>query len=63
MAVLTFPSIDPDFQDFGIDYNTQISPSPLSGIMQRVELPGARWRGSLSFRDMTPTDRDWETLV
>ncbi len=54
MAVLTFPNITPDIIDFGIIYNTQISSSPISGIMQTVELPGARWKGSMSFRDMTP---------
>lgn len=53
MAILTFPSITPEIQDFGIKYNTQISTSSISGVVQTVELPGARWRGSLSFRDMT----------
>jgi len=53
MAILTFPSIIPETQEFGINYNTQISTTALSGIMQTVELPGARWGGNLSFRDMT----------
>ena len=56
MAVLTFPSIIPDSQTFGITFNTQVSPSVLSGTMQRVELPGARWLGTCSFNDMTPTE-------
>jgi hypothetical protein len=56
MAIFTFPSITPDTQDFGIRYNTQISTTSLSGITQTVELPGARWKGGLSFRDLTPVD-------
>lgn len=56
MAVLTFPSITPEIQTFGIKYNTQISSSAISGIAQTVELPGARWHGSMSFRDMTVTE-------
>jgi len=53
MAVITFPSITPEIQEFGIEYNTQVSSSPISGITQTVELPGARWKGNISFRDMT----------
>ena len=56
MAVLTFPTITPETQDFGITYNTQISTSTISGINQTVELPGARWKGSMSFRDMTVSE-------
>ena len=56
MAILTFPSITPDIQDFGIRYNTQVSTSTISGVNQTVELPGARWRGNLSFRDLTLTE-------
>lgn len=53
MAILNFPSITPDTQDFGIEYNTQVSTTTLSGITQTVQLPGARWQGGMSFRDMT----------
>jgi len=56
MAVLAYPTISAEIQDFGINYNTQISASDVSGITQTVELPGARWKGSLSYRDMTLTD-------
>jgi hypothetical protein len=56
MAILNFPSISPEIHDFGIRYNTQISTSSLSGITQTVELPGARWFGSLRFSDMTPEE-------
>lgn len=58
MAILTFSALNitPETQDFGIKYNTQISTTTLSGIAQTVELPGARWKGSMSFRDMTLAD-------
>lgn len=56
MAVIAFPSIDAETQDFGLRYNTQVSSSQISGITQTVELPGARWAGSLSYRDMTLTE-------
>lgn len=56
MAILNFPSIIPETQDFGIRYNTQVSTTTLSGISQTVELPGARWRGQLSFRDVPVAD-------
>lgn len=50
------PNITPDTQEFGIRYNTQVSSTSLSGIVQTVELPGARWFGSMSFRDLTTAD-------
>jgi hypothetical protein len=56
MAVLDFPNIIPETQEFGIVYNTQVSASPISGITQTVELPGARWKGKLTFTDMTPEE-------
>ena len=57
MAILTYPtSILPEVQDFGIKYNTQVSTSTINGVTQRVEMPGARWMGSMSFRDLTPQD-------
>jgi hypothetical protein len=56
MAILTFPSITPEIQDFGIRYNTQVSTSSVSGVAQTVELPGARWNGTMSFRDLTVTE-------
>lgn len=57
MAILTYPSsILPEIHEFGIKYNTQVSTSTINGVTQRVELPGARWLGSMSFRDLTPTE-------
>jgi len=52
MAILNFPTITPEIQNFGIRYNTQISTSTIAGLTQTVELPGARWKGNMSFRDM-----------
>ena len=56
MAILTFPSVVPETQEFGISYLTQVSATSLTNVVQTVELPGARWHGQMSFRDMTPTD-------
>lgn len=55
MAILTFPSIIPDAQNFGIRYLTQVSSTSLTNVVQTVELPGARWHGSMQFRDLNPT--------
>lgn len=52
MAILTYPNITPETQSFGIQYNTQVSTSTISGVNQTVELPGARWKGNVSFRDV-----------
>ena len=56
MAVLTFPSIVPSSISFGIKYNTQINISTLSGAVQTIEIPGARWVANLSFSDMEPAE-------
>ena len=56
MAILTYPSITPEIQNFGIKYNTQVSTSTINGVNQTVELPGARWLGDCSFRDLTLAD-------
>lgn len=56
MAILTFPNITPESFDFGIKYNTQVSTTSMSGITQTVELPGARWAGSMSFRDLSVSE-------
>lgn len=56
MAAINFPSLIPESTTFGIRYNTQISTSALSGVSQVVEMPGARWRGNITFRDLVPSD-------
>ncbi len=52
MATLTFPSIVPSNMTFGIKFSNQINISPLSGAVQSVEIPGARWVASMTFSDM-----------
>ena len=56
MAVSTFPSITPEIQDFGIEYNVQVSTSWAGSTTQRLELPGARWKARIGFTDMTPSE-------
>jgi hypothetical protein len=54
---INFPSnLIPESVSYGIKYNTLISVSAISGVSQVVELPGARWRGNITFRDLTGTD-------
>ena len=57
MAILSLPSgIKPSSMEFGIEYNTHINTSPLSGSIQTVEIPGARWKASLTFNSLQPDD-------
>jgi hypothetical protein len=55
MAV-TFPSVTPTSATFGIKYNTFISNAALNGMVRTIEMPGARWVGSVSFSDLNSTD-------
>ena len=56
MATLTFPSIIPNAISFGIKYSTQINISPLSGSVQTIEVPGARWLADLSYDQLEPAE-------
>lgn len=56
MAVLTFPSIIPATCTWGIVTNTQVTSSPISKSVQTQELPGARWKATLSFIDLPPSE-------
>lgn len=49
MAVLDFPNISPDNEDWELEYNTQTFTSKLNGIVQTAEFPGARWAVSMTF--------------
>ena len=53
---IAFPSLIPTSQTFGIHYNTFINQSTLVGTVNTIELPGARWMGSVTFSDLTSTD-------
>jgi len=55
MTILNFPNVIPDIQDFGVKYLTQVSGTSLTQIIQTVEMPGARWHGTMQFRDLPPT--------
>lgn len=54
MAIGFPTTVTPETQDFGIKYLTQVSATSLTNIVQTVELPGARWHGTMSFRDLNP---------
>src|SRR3990167_8823768 len=53
MSSIDWPSgLTPAEIEFGIRFNTQVSVSDLSGYVQTVELPGARWSMSLRMADL-----------
>jgi len=52
MAVIAFPALVPAEIQLGLRSNVQISTSDLSGYVQTVELPGARWTLSLRMPDL-----------
>jgi hypothetical protein len=59
VSSVNWPSgLSPASIELGIKFNTQVSVSDLSGYVQTVELPGARWSMSLS---MAPLKRDGES--
>lgn len=50
MATKDYPNIsNPDSEEWTIRYNTQSFTSELNGISQTAELPGAKWKVSLSY--------------
>ncbi len=57
MSVLAFPpTLIPSASEFLLVSNTQIFESPLSGHVQSLELPGARWRANLTFDKLSEAD-------
>ena len=50
---INFPDIIPNTMSFGIKYSTQINISPLSGSVQTIEVPGARWVASMTYSGMS----------
>ena len=58
MSDITFPTLSriPRDLTFGIVWNTQVSTSPLSGAVQTLELPGARWQISFRLSDREEAD-------
>ena len=56
MPSVNWPSaLTPATMEMGIRFNCQVSVSDLSGYVQTLELPGARWTMSIS---MPPLERD-----
>lgn len=54
MAVKNFPDISPDANpSFTLENNTSSFESALNKNVQHMELPGARWRGSVAFSNRT----------
>ena len=50
---LNFPaSIVPDSIVWSLKSNTQVNTSPLTGVVQTVELPGTRWMATMTFSNL-----------
>lgn len=59
MRTFDFPVLAvpwPDQFDFSLVSNTQIFTSPLSGSVQTLELPGARWAATMTFNNVKDDD-------
>lgn len=59
MTILTWPTLTraaPRVLDWSLQPNTQSFQSPLSGAVQTVELPGARWKASFLMENLTEDD-------
>jgi len=60
MTIQTFPTLTrmaaPRSIEWRIEANTQTFTSPLSGSVQTLELPGARWGVSFVFEDLPEAD-------
>lgn len=48
----TETGIIPESVEFGIEYNTQLSTSSLTGYIQTIEIPGARWFCRMSYTNL-----------
>lgn len=60
MTIYTLPTIVATELKWSLQTNTMTFSSPLSNATQRMELPGARWSASLSFRDLQQAEhREW----
>lgn len=56
MSVLSAPTIVPDQFEFGLISNTRVFRSPISGTVQTLETPGARWRLKATWSDLSDTE-------
>ena len=53
---INLPTTEIKRSRFGLRFNTQIFESPLSGDVQRLALPGARWVAEYTFRQTTAAE-------
>lgn len=66
MTTIAFPSLTrvPGGVDIGIQANTQVSTSDLSGVIETRELPGARWFMRFRFDSLDDADaRKLQVLI
>lgn len=59
MTTLTWPTLSrtaPRVLDWSLAPNTQSFSSPLSGAVQTIEMPGARWKASFMMENLTEAD-------
>lgn len=56
MAILTFPDVSVSSVEWGLVSNTQTHTSPLSGIVQTLELPGTKWQATIKIDCLTIAD-------
>jgi hypothetical protein len=59
MTTKTFPVLAqaaPVNLEWALQSNTQTFTSPLNGTMQTLELPGARWRASFTYQNLSEAD-------
>ena len=59
MTTLTWPTLArsaPRMLDWSLVPNTQTFQSPLSGSVQTVEMPGARWKAAFTMDNLTEAD-------
>lgn len=56
MAILDFPDIVPDNEEWTLRYSTLIFRSDLNGAEQTEELPGARWSVQVTFSNRQGRD-------
>lgn len=65
MATFTFPStVRPSKVDWQLLSNAQAFKSPLSGVIQTLELPGAAWVATLTFENLKRSEiAELEVLI
>lgn len=59
MPTQTFPTLAqaaPGALEWALVSNTQTFTSPLNGTIQTLELPGARWRASFTYQNLSDAD-------